>query len=371
VTGFGVEVFSSLDEAESTWRSFEAEGTALPYQTFDWVATWSATVGEAADVTPHVVAVYDTDGSRLLLLPLGLKQGPWRGTNGVLATWLAASLGDQLAPILAGRAPDLTRKDVKSLWREVTASLPGADVVLVHNQPAAVYGLANPLHQLELRHHASCHQTRLQPHWDAYYKAKTKSSRRADSRRQLRRLGEIGEVVFRSVTDPADYEAFVDTMIGQKRRRYEETGRADMFEVDTFGAFYHELTRRHGDMITMSALLVGGEIVATDWGVVRHRTFHGLMTTYEGGDWQRYSPGRLLNEWVLQWCCEHEVDVFDFSVGDEAYKTGWCEAAVPLYRAELPVSLRAQVATTPGRIKRRLAGSELLQSVRSAAGTSS
>ena len=106
----------------------------------------------------------------------------------------------------------------------------------------------------------------------------------------------------------------------------------------------------------MSVCTVGSEIVATDWGVLSHGSFHGLMQTFDL-DLQRYSPGRLLMEWVLRWSCENKIDIYDFSIGEEDYKQDWCELVTPLHQGAVPISPLGHTMLKAGRLKRRLSSS--------------
>jgi Acetyltransferase (GNAT) domain len=59
-----------------------------------------------------------------------------------------------------------------------------------------------------------------------------------------------------------------------------------------------------------------------------------LMPSYEGGEWARYSPGRLL----LEWGFEHGLREFDLTIGDEPYKSAFCNVSDALYRLIRPRS---------------------------------
>ncbi len=346
-------VYSSIDEAEREWRALERSGLALPYQTFDWVSTWASTLRRATRIDPCPVVVKERDGTPLLLLPLGTYLGTWRGRPRRYLTWLAGDLADQWAPVLGAGAGRLDETESLAMWRGVLSAIPNVDLIALRHQPPAVYGRPNPLRYLGLPQTDAAHATSLIPDWEVYLRSKASQSRRADSRRQRRRLEERGEVSFQVVTGERS-SSVIDTMIKQKRRRFMDTGRGDMFAEDAYADFYHRFAEEHPEAAHLSALMVGDDIVATDWGVIRNRTFHGLMTAFEGGDWHRFSPGRLLTEWVIEWCCGHDIDTFDFSTGGEAYKHDWCEETLPLCGGVIPHSIRGHLSVGMGQVKRKV-----------------
>ena len=54
------------------------------------------------------------------------------------------------------------------------------------------------------------------------------------------------------------------------------------------------------------------------------------MPAYERGEWSKYSPGKLLLENLMIWCCKNNIEIFDFTGGDEAYKKIWANDSFPL-----------------------------------------
>ena len=123
-----------------------------------------------------------------------------------------------------------------------------------------------------------------------------------------------------------ELETITETMIEQKRRRYHETGVYDIFNQEASCNFFLGASQRLGQsgIVHVSALYCGETIIATHWGIQRDRYFYFIMPTYAGEEWQKYSPGRLLLENLLEWCFENNFAIFDFTIGGEIYKRDWC-----------------------------------------------
>ena len=77
----------------------------------------------------------------------------------------------------------------------------------------------------------------LQKSWDEYF-AKVNKKIRSDSRRQRRRLDEIGKVSFVTSESTQDKYGIIQLMITQKSRRYRETKVWDMLGVKEYQNFY-------------------------------------------------------------------------------------------------------------------------------------
>jgi len=130
--------------------------------------------------------------------------------------------------------------------------------------------------------------------------------------------------------EPADIRMVVHTMARQKTRRLRETGSPDVFGPELL-SFCETMGVQHTGLVQTSALRVGEQIVATHWGMVFRRRFHYLVPAFEGGEWAKYSVGRVLLESLIEWCIDNRIDVFDLTVGNEPYKLEWADHSMTLY----------------------------------------
>lgn len=81
----------------------------------------------------------------------------------------------------------------------------------------------------------------------------------------------------------------------------------------------------------MSSISVDGEILAAHWGAVYGDCYYWLMPSYAGGEWKRFSVGRLLLEHNIRWAIDNNMQIFDFTVGGEEYKKNWCDKQIGIY----------------------------------------
>ncbi len=58
---------------------------------------------------------------------------------------------------------------------------------------------------------------------------------------------------------------------------------------------------------------------------------------------EKYSPGRLLLENLLEWCFSKRLEIFDFTGGGEAYKLEWANVEVLLFKYELSLTLKGKL----------------------------
>jgi CelD/BcsL family acetyltransferase involved in cellulose biosynthesis len=353
-----IDVFTSLTEAESSWRRCEREGDCWAFQSFDWLADWYRMVGSRQRLDLCLVSVSLEDGEPLLFLPCGVRR---RGI-GTSLVWLGGEMSDYHGPLLGKRFDELlAREGFGRLWGVLIEHLPRFDYFHFQKQPATIGRQENPFVSLPCMPHAlpGCY-SQLDADWQTYYKSKRGSKTRATDRRKQRKLEQGGALEFAVCGDAPQADSLVQTMMRQKSLAYGELGVPDLFGVTEHCDFVRHMTRHHvGGLVHLAAVTLDDQVLATHWGLVHRDRFYLLFPAYERCDWTRYSPGNLLLHNLFQWCFANNVQFFDFTLGDEPYKLDWCEHTLPLYdflaarttRGRLCVTLVRAGRTAKRRIK--------------------
>ena len=119
----------------------------------------------------------------------------------------------------------------------------------------------------------------------------------------------------------------------------------DLFLLPQNRDFYNQIMEINNNnmQIHCSALFVGDEMIATNLGIIHNKIFYYLMPAYEGGDWIKYSPGRLLLEYLLESSIYDRISSFDFTIGGEPYKMQWCENQIGIYELVIPKSFKGKI----------------------------
>jgi CelD/BcsL family acetyltransferase involved in cellulose biosynthesis len=156
----------------------------------------------------------------------------------------------------------------------------------------------------------------------------------------------------------------VGALARQKSAWLAERGLHDIYAGGHLAGLQRRMWREHPDRFHVSAVSVGGVIVATHCGVVSDGAFHYWFASYLPGETQRFSPGELLVRELMAWCCARGVGVFDFGIGDHGYKLRWSDRSVPLHECVVGRTLRGRALVARARAervaRRRLKESERL-----------
>ena len=322
------EIVAGPAAIEGEWRAFEATAIGHVFQTWDFVATWLATVGAARRVKPAIVVGRGRDGAILCLLPLGI--------SGCLGARLLAWLGGEHADYHCGLyAPGFLKGLAETGGGAAfVASVVGlfrgaADIVHLQRQPEAIGGDANPFALWRAsRYTLTSHLTRLGSSFDEYYRSKRNSSSRRHDRLKWQKLeAAAAPVEIVDATTPEEAEAILAEMFVQKRASLRARNVPDMFARAGVPEFYRAMTRHPwpSGPSHVSAIRAGGKVIAANWGLVRGNRYYYVMTSYCPGPLSAHSPGRALLYHLMEWAIARGIEEFDFTIGDEDFKGHWCE----------------------------------------------
>lgn len=329
------------------------------FQCADILEVWLDTIGKARRVEAVFIGIDDEAGQTVMLLPLGIERV--RGIR--VLGFLDGTVVDYSQPVLFPAASRLDAAAMARLWPQIQSALPNFDVAVFDKMPMEVGGQANPMMHLGVvSMPESGHVMSLTGTADEIEKRIPVSKRHG---RYLRQFAREHDVVLEVANSLDRGRRFLDDMIENKARKFHET-RVPGFEVPGKRAFYVEATRRLPNLapIHLSAIRAGDVVVASHWGLVFGDRFYFLMTAHAGGEWRKFSPGRILNDALIRWCHTHGYRWFDFGIGDEAYKDEYCDVVIPLHVAVIPVTLLGRLFVASGAVLNRLRASRLWQRLR-------
>jgi CelD/BcsL family acetyltransferase involved in cellulose biosynthesis len=167
--------------------------------------------------------------------------------------------------------------------------------------------------------------------WEEFYKAKRSSETRKKERKQLRRLGELGEVRFVDVRDKPEIARTIETLMQQKSKAFARMGVEDLFARPGYRAFWLDVVTTLCGVTHVSRLDVGSTIAATSLGLTHRGCYYLVLSSYHDGDVMRFGPGRAHLHELLRQAIEHGMHDFDFTIGDEPYKRDWADVEVRLH----------------------------------------
>jgi CelD/BcsL family acetyltransferase involved in cellulose biosynthesis len=351
-------IYDDLDAVETDWRRFERSADCTVFQAFDWLALWHRHIGRQMDVSPAIVVGRRADGEPLFLIPLAVVPGIARRL-----IFLGCDLCDYNAPLLSPEFSNQVAPDqFRHLWREICRLLQRRpqhrhDIVELTKMPETVGAQANPFVGLDVELNPSgAHLAHLPGAWDEFYRAKRSSETRRRDRTKLKRLSEFGEVRMVTPDQPDDIARTLQTLVEQKSKSFARMGVANIFARPGCLEFFFDLatnpqTRR---LVHVSRLEVGPIWAAVNLGLTDRDCYYHVLASYDEGEVSRFGPGAAHLRCLMGRAIEQGLRRFDFTIGDERYKSEWADTTLNLYDHVIGVTARGWPLATLARTRRQL-----------------
>ena len=339
-------VYTDFSSVENIWRRFEETADCYAFQSFDFLSTWYQHIGTLSKTDVQIVVVWGTNAKPKMILPLGIEQTGWIRK----LVWLGDSVSDYNAPLLANDFSQQTdQAPFAELWNEVLAILPSHDCVDLERQPAMVGEQENPFLELAVTVNASgAHMTVMGDDFSSYFNEKRNSRTKQQYRNRRKKLRALGETEYVHPQTESEISASVSKLIELKGDAFRAMGVSNFLDNPGYAEFYKELAVKSGEngLAHVSHLEVGGNYAAGSWGLVHKGRFYYLLASYDGPSYGRLAPGTQALVYLMRWAAERGVTTFDFTIGDESYKSAWCEKSIELFDHRKAITFRGLITTT-------------------------
>ncbi len=346
---FRVGVAHDLDACASAWRLLETHAAATVFQTHAWLETWQRTVGAAQGVEPRVALVRDAEGRLVMILPLALER-----IMGVeTLVWMARDEADYHAPLVSREfAAICTPTQIGKILHLVADLVPEAKAISLTKMLQDIQGTPNPLALApHVPHPSSAHAISLEAGFENIYAERISKKTRRKARRRRSRLEEFGPIKLAIAKTPAEQHEMLNVILSQKAKWLADRGIKDPFAAESVQDFMHGLIDNPAarSSVHISTQLVGDEVVAGTYGYIRDGWFYAVIGSIIDGELARHAPGTLHLHEKLRWCEANGFDTYDLTIGDEGYKSDWCDQHLDLLDIRLPLTVTGYLAIWPTR----------------------
>jgi CelD/BcsL family acetyltransferase involved in cellulose biosynthesis len=351
-------IYDDLDGVEADWRRFERSADSTVFQAFDWLSLWHRHFGRRQDARPAIVVGRRADGEPLFLIPLAVVPGIARRL-----IFLGCDLCDYNAPLLAREfSGQVAPGQFQDLWREICRLLQlrpqhRHDIIELTKMPETIGAQANPFVGLDVELNPShAHLAQLSGSWDEFYRAKRSSETRRRDRTKLKRLSEFGDVRMVTPDQLDDIARTLQVLVEQKTKQFARMGVANIFARPGCLEFFFDLATnpRTRSLVHVSRLEVGPIWAAVNLGLTDRDCYYHVLASYGESEVSRFGPGAAHLRDLMSRAIERGFRKFDFTIGDERYKSEWADTTLNLYDHVIGVTARGWPLATLARTRRQL-----------------
>ena len=169
--------------------------------------------------------------------------------------------------------------------------------------------------------------------FDAAYRAKRGSKRRAEHRRRMRRLQESGDAEFTVVRTIDELRPALEEGFRVNALRWEGRPDRSLFSTEQGHAFHRAVLPRLAalDMARILLLRSEGRVVAFQYWLAYRGSMISNRRAFDPS-FSSFSPGILTMLQALEDASEEGLTRVEFMGGPEPYKLEFCDGFEPLYQ---------------------------------------
>ncbi len=302
-----------------------------------WTINWWKNIGKNEyDEFKYLNFIDDKDHK--LIVPLVTKQ--YLGLK--IIEIAGGKVSDYLSPIFH-KDLELTQHNLNYIKKEIFKNFKNSDLIFFRKQKN--YNLIqNPFLLLD-KPIIGLHNS-YSIIFDKFIENKKIKKIYNDNKRQLKRLNTINETSFTVANNYNQKLIIIKNMIFQKEDRYKNTKVWNMFEKNYYKDFYYSLIKSNFKFLNIhiSAIKSGNKYISTHVGFYDNKTYYYLMPSFDGINFKLYSGGNILLENLIKFSQSKNIEVFDFTIGNERYKQKWSNETNKLFDIILSNSIYGKFA---------------------------
>lgn len=349
---FLVEVFDGADDALDALEAVQGGLTSTGFQSLNWLTVLYEELAPAQRAMARVVVVTERNsGDVAMILPLLVKKKRMLRVARFADLGVSSYGGPILGPALLTK-----RRSMRRAWRAVRHAMRDIDLIRLEKMPVEIGGRPNPLLSRagiapsrfpgQVLHIVGTVNEFIENRGEVFV---------ADFVRSLKLLAREGTSRFSRATDPEDIARAYSVLEEQQAARNAGRGIKYVFSDPAYRQFYERIVM-DGSEVELGHLFkleVGGEVIATLFGILHDGRFTVLRVGDAGDTWNDVGPARLILIEAMRYFVDRGVRDFDFGVGSDALYASFGANEVALFDLIVARDLAAVPRATFHRVKGR------------------
>lgn len=303
-----------FDFASEEYRALFERSRSSPFQHPDWLSAFYRILAPAHHAEPLIVVGRQLDDGALALVAPLLRR---RTESGVIIEYAFLGVTDYALPVIAPEVALAQDGRLASDFVQALGPFDRLEIAPVRQDDVAAWRLLLPMECAPLGF--SAHHL----HAPSQLRATPKLARK------VKRLQERGLLALEVV----GADSISDAMMAARRFR-QGRFRDDPMQSAAGLDFYAAVAAagHTSGLARILRLTCGGQTVAVLFGLAHRRRFHYLVLGCDYASFGRFSPGMIMFARAMEEWFGNGGEIFDFTIGDEPFKTALGCARTPMHR---------------------------------------
>lgn len=300
-------------EIEKIWENFEKNSHNYFFQTLNWQKEWFYSIMKHNNNYSINIIVVKNNEDILFILPFCIK----KFFTFKILMWAGYPFSDYNAPLIKKNL-ELNREDFLYIWKKIIEIIQfDINCVDLQNQPEKIKDMTNPFFDyLSTKDEYTYHSLILKNFTNI------NKSQIADIKYQYKRLNNKSSLLFKFAENSEEQKKVLNFIIKNKVIQYQSTNAWNIFQNLGNRFFFLNGNLNLRQNLSISYISYDDEIIAAHLGYIYLETFYYLFPAYNL-KYKKYSPGKILLNFLINHCKLNGINYFDFTIGSETYKKNW------------------------------------------------
>jgi CelD/BcsL family acetyltransferase involved in cellulose biosynthesis len=323
------KIYNNLeDEISKYWVELEDKSSISCFQNYNWFKIWYEIFRkESTNYQIKIICIFE-NSIPVAIFPFEIKKKFYLN----ILTWAGGDKSDYFYPIIKSDFV-FSKVSFNHLLNRIIVEIDKIDLILFRRQINFFNNKENPfVFFLNKNYHDSkIYTVNLPDKWNIYTKNFLKNSFFKQNLRKIKKLKENGILRFVNFHDGNASYLYLDKLLEYKNQQLKKN-RSKVFDDLDF-IFYRRIFESYQKINEshLSYLSLDNEILSIHFGLKQKNRFYYLIIANNNSKHDIYSPGRLLISFLIRWSISKKINIFDFTLGDEKYKTDWSNSSLIIY----------------------------------------
>jgi len=320
---FTFKVFNKFEEKlEQDWKSLENEAKHFFFQKFVFIKTIVETFN---GTNINIVVVYEKN-KPIAIFPLEIK----RYNQIKILQWIGTNQSDYCCPVVNNKK-FVNERDFKKIWNKILDVIKDYDIIFLNKQPEYIEQTLNPFAVfIQNTHYSIIYQIKLVFSENDYLSLVENKKFSSELRRTKKKLLEKYKVMFKTLFLAKQKDLIEKILL--KKNSYLKKKKISNSVNESLIDFYKKLSDLCPEKLVAGLIQVDGKTIAASIGIIENKRFYYLVPVIFYEEFNSFSPGKILINYLINWTIKNDLKVFDFGIGEETYKKYWSNYSTRIFR---------------------------------------
>jgi CelD/BcsL family acetyltransferase involved in cellulose biosynthesis len=333
-----VSAVDRFDFCSDEYRLFFARAKATGFQSPAWLQATYDALASNASIEPLIIVVRDAaDGALAAVAPLIVRK-----RYGLRVVTFADIGATDYCAVVCSDAFLAMKDPGEAFAADMRRILQANDALVVSKAPGyALAGFDRLASPNRWAMSYSAHPVPLSAPFTVWRAERLDGTQRRSMDKKRRKLSRIGKLKFLAESCPVHVERTIEQIRAFREHRFRDQGRKDPLQGEAFRAFYAAIGA--SGAVRAYQMLLDGKPIAAAFAMVDDGVCHLLLSGFDSLNYRNYSVGLLIVEDAIADSVARGERVFDFTIGDHAYKRGFGVEDVPMWRLSRGFNVKGKV----------------------------